>query len=67
MIWLKKWLKLFFIHIVNYLNTKRGEVWKKNTIQYSDNEKNEKINEKGGEETHVFANFSFFILLLFEF
>ena len=67
MIWLKNWLKLFFIYIINYLNTKRGEVWKKNTIQYSDNKKNEKINEKGGEETHVFANFSFFILLVFEF
>ena len=67
MIWLKKWLKLFFIYIINYLNTKRGEVWKKNTIQHSDNKKNEKINEKGGEETHVFANFSFFILLVFEF
>lgn len=40
---------------------------KYNTIQYSDNKKNEKINEKGGEETHVFANFSFFILLVFEF
>lgn len=67
MIWLKKWLKLFFIYIVNYLNTKRGEVWKK--IQYNTVtiKKNEKINEKGGEETHVFANFSFFILLVFEF
>lgn len=41
--------------------------FEKNTIQYSDNKKNEKINEKGGEETHVFANFSFFILLVFEF
>ena len=40
---------------------------KYNTIQYSDNKKNEKINEKGGEETHVFANFSFFIPLVFEF
>ena len=67
MIWLKKWLKLFFIHIVNYLNTKRGEVWKK--IQYNTVtiKKMKKVNEKGCEETHVFANFSFFILLVFEF
>lgn len=29
--------------------------------------KMKKVNEKGCEETHVFANFSFFILLVFEF
>ena len=60
------------IKIILYTHYKlfKYKTWgglKKNTIQYSDNKKNEKINEKGGEETHVFANFSFFILLLFEF
>ena len=60
------------IKIILYVHYKlfKYKTWgslKKNTIQHSDNKKNEKINEKGGEETHVFANFSFFILLVFEF
>lgn len=60
-------IKIFlYIHYKLFKYKTWGSL-KKNTIQYSDNKKNEKINEKGGEETHVFANFSFFILLVFEF
>ena len=57
---------ILYIHYKLFKYKRWGSL-KKNTIQYSDNKKNEKINEKGGEETHVFANFSFFILLVFEF